>query len=613
MPPMRRGIVTVEVRTRNDSENAYEHKDETDDVTPRYDDDIHDEKYDASGNDDEGDITVQFPRSGGTLGQMEKETRYLRIWPYVRREPRVASIDIWNVRDRILHNYGKTDNEVEGFHMKVGYTIGAQFPNLWKFLKALQGLQAETEKLEQELNSGVMGREQRPKYILEHYQMFPNEKYFGQYGGIKPELVVCDPDLIRQILIKDFNNFTDRFHGRDFEADVLMQNILILEGEKWREVRHKLSPTFTSSKLKNMFYLIVERGEEFRKYINSIETNDKAIDCNELAAKFTTEVIGSVGFGVSMNCMSDDNAPFRKQGRTIFEMNFQKAFTYILSAVSPNAAKFLKISFFSRQLNTFFLNSIKDIVKQRENTNVKRQDFVDLLLELRKNSSFESKSSKSSGNILIDDKFMTAQAFVFFAAGFETTANVIGFTLHELAYNLDVQEKVIDEITDVLNTFNGKLSYDAISKMTYLEMVIMETMRKYPAVPALPRICTKQYTLPGTDLVIEKGMVIIIPVFPMHYDPKYFPEPEKFIPERFTPEEQRKRHPMVYLPFGDGPRNCIGKKLGIMQSMVALVSILRDYSVIPSGCSKKNIDFKPFYIVLCSNDGVWLNLVKRNL
>jgi hypothetical protein len=85
---------------------------------------------------------------------MEKATRYLRIWPYVRREPRVASIDIWNVRDRILHNYGKTDNE--GFHMKVGYTIGAQFPNLWKFLKALQGLQAKTEKLVQELNSGVI-------------------------------------------------------------------------------------------------------------------------------------------------------------------------------------------------------------------------------------------------------------------------------------------------------------------------------------------------------------------------------------------------------------------------------------------------------------------------
>ncbi|XP_077297552.1 aminopeptidase N-like [Arctopsyche grandis] len=94
------------------------------------------------------------------------EVNYIgKIIANVRREPRVASIDIWNVRDRIIHNYGKTDNEVEGFHMKVGYTIGAQFPNLWKFLKALQGLQAETEKLVEELNSGVMGRQQRPKYV----------------------------------------------------------------------------------------------------------------------------------------------------------------------------------------------------------------------------------------------------------------------------------------------------------------------------------------------------------------------------------------------------------------------------------------------------------------
>lgn len=83
----------------------------------------------------------------------------------VRREARVAPIEIWNVRMRTLEYYGRTDNEVEGFHQKVAHTAGAQFPNLWKFLKALQGLQVETEKTIAEMNAGVIGRKQRPEYV----------------------------------------------------------------------------------------------------------------------------------------------------------------------------------------------------------------------------------------------------------------------------------------------------------------------------------------------------------------------------------------------------------------------------------------------------------------
>jgi len=83
----------------------------------------------------------------------------------VRRDPRVAPIQLWNVHQRTIDHYGRTDNEVEGFHLKVVHTVGVQHPNLWKFLKGLQGLQAETEKSIAELNAGVIVRKQRPEYI----------------------------------------------------------------------------------------------------------------------------------------------------------------------------------------------------------------------------------------------------------------------------------------------------------------------------------------------------------------------------------------------------------------------------------------------------------------
>jgi len=94
--------------------------------------------------------------------------------------------------------------------------------------------------------------------------------------------------------------------------------------------------------------------------------------------------------------------------------------------------------------------------------------------------------------------------------------------------------------------------------MTYLDKVVAEILRKYPPLPMLNRECSKPYKIPGTDTVLEKGIPVFIPVTALHYDPNYYPEPERFDPERFSDEEKQKRHHYVYLPFGEGPRICIG-------------------------------------------------------
>jgi cytochrome P450 family 6 len=88
---------------------------------------------------------------------------------------------------------------------------------------------------------------------------------------------------------------------------------------------------------------------------------------------------------------------------------------------------------------------------------------------------------------------------------------------------------------------------------------VAETLRKYPPVPILSRECSKPYEIPGIDAVLETGTKVIIPLIAIHHDPKYYPEPDRFDPERFSEEEKRKRHHYVYLPFGEGPRICIGK------------------------------------------------------
>ena len=88
---------------------------------------------------------------------------------------------------------------------------------------------------------------------------------------------------------------------------------------------------------------------------------------------------------------------------------------------------------------------------------------------------------------------------------------------------------------------------------------ISETLRKHPPVPMLNRECSRPYKVPGTDIVLEKGTRVLIPLAPLHHDPRYYPEPHRFDPERFSEEEKQKRHHYAYLPFGEGPRICIGK------------------------------------------------------
>ncbi|KAB0790323.1 hypothetical protein PPYR_15336, partial [Photinus pyralis] len=143
-------------------------------------------------------------------------------------------------------------------------------------------------------------------------------------------------------------------------------------------------------------------------------------------------------------------------------------------------------------------------------------------------------------------------AMQFLFAGFETTGTTISFALYELAMNRSVQERLREEIRSLCGGKN-KISYEMISQMGYLDMVLKETLRKYPALPFLDRRSKASYKVPGSDLVIDKGVNVYISSIGLHYDENYFPNPYKFDPERFA----SKQNPWVYMPFGNGPRKCI--------------------------------------------------------
>ncbi|CAG2054362.1 unnamed protein product [Timema podura] len=136
---------------------------------------------------------------------------------------------------------------------------------------------------------------------------------------------------------------------------------------------------------------------------------------------------------------------------------------------------------------------------------------------------------------------------------------ILNFCLHELAMNPDVQENLREDVDSSLRRHGGELTYEAVNSMKYMDRVIYETLRKYHPDVMLNRVCSKSYTIPGTEVRIERGTQVIIPVYALNHDPQYFPDPERFYPDRFDPENKRSTDLLDFLPFGIGSRKCIGK------------------------------------------------------
>lgn len=147
-------------------------------------------------------------------------------------------------------------------------------------------------------------------------------------------------------------------------------------------------------------------------------------------------------------------------------------------------------------------------------------------------------------------------------------------------------------------------------KLNLLILFFSETMRKYSVAFILMRVALRDYKIANTSYTIEKGMITIIPVDAIHHDPDIYPNPSEFKPERFTPEEIAKRHSMSWLPFGEGPRNCIGLRFGEMQTMIALALLMKHYNITLSPKTPVPLEFTQKSFVLNAKGGIYLKLEK---
>ncbi|XP_058800198.1 cytochrome P450 6a2-like [Phymastichus coffea] len=462
--------------------------------------------------------------------------------------------------------------------------------------------------------SFFMGETTHGELVKKSYHKYKNFRFHGIYILCEPVLVINDPELIQLVLVKNFTQFYNRGVLSDAEKDPLSAHLARLEDEKWKRLRSKLSPTFTSGKLKLMFPLIKEICDQLINTCdNALESSD-IIELKTIITRFTIDCISSIAYGFNCDSLHNTDTPFLKYGKM---SNYVGRVFILFSFFIPQLIKFVPVPEKRRELEKFFTQIFIDMVEHRRKEKVSRNDFLNMLIELidyGKILEDETSEKKCHLSKLTEADKLTimeavSQAFIFFSAGQETTSSAISCCLYELALNPDIQQELFNEINKVHNN-PGDLTYEKLFGMQYLDMVFQETLRKYPGSSILNRIAVEDFKIPNSDFIIEKGMRIVIPITGLHMDPDIYSEPEKFNPIRFTPENKAKRHNFSYVPFGEGPRQCIGKRLGSLKPKIALFYMLLNYEF--SVCEKTSIPIKyqPDYFVQVPYD-IYLKVRRR--
>ncbi|CAG2165916.1 unnamed protein product [Oppiella nova] len=435
----------------------------------------------------------------------------------------------------------------------------------------------------------------QPFVELQWYKKYG--KLFGKFNMGKPCLTVADPELIKQILVKDFHSFRNR-PIRPTSHILNAKSMFRAWDDVWKRVRAIASPTFTSAKLRGMYGLISHCCEAFLNTLDKDVSNGmNEVELKRLMSAYTMDVIASCAFATKTNTYADPNNPFTTKANNLFTASIWK---WMLKLLLPSFI--VNTDIYRRTLNAsdsdFFVDISRSLVQQRKKNNEKHNDFLQLLMDAERpegnvreasdaneahhvnegKDEMEANAEALSDVVekkLTEDEIL-AQCFLFFVAGYESTSATLSYCTYELALNPGLQDRLYEETKEAFNE-KGEIDYEVLSRLPFIDALLSETLRNYPPVLRLQREAMEDVTLGDTGVKIEKGVAVEIPVYAIHHDPDHYPDPFTFSPDRFMPENRGHIQAYTYLPFGSGPRNCIGMRFALLESKLALAKISHSF------------------------------------
>ncbi|GFN84342.1 cytochrome p450 [Plakobranchus ocellatus] len=436
-------------------------------------------------------------------------------------------------------------------------------------------------------------------------------RVFGIYFFRKPVLVVTDPEVIKQILIKDFNVFVDRFFVGEgkLQNPLLRLTVFFAQGSTWRRLRKMMTPSFSGAKLRFLTSRVNKMARQLGDYLHNAAVEGRPLEAKWVFGAYILDISAAMTFGLDLDSLNNLEGPFTQHAKSLVTIDRPIQIKLTLAGIFPALLpilQFFNIGYFKYSDVCFFRDNLKALVRERVKQGESRDDFLQLFLEA------EFKATKEDGSYdccskLSEDEIV-AQALLFIIAGYDGSSGALQYLYYQLAKHQDVQTKILQEILEEVGE-DQEPTYENCQNLSYTEAAIEETLRMYPPVLLLLRNCTKDTTL--GEISVASGTGVIIPAYNVGRDPELFPNPDEFQPERFLGKSRLTVNPASFLPFGLGPRQCIGLRFAMLQIKVALVYTLRSVAVVSA--TPEVLETEDFTGVLTPKVPINLFLAPRDL
>nr|AQS60682.1 cytochrome P450 CYPSF02 [Sogatella furcifera] len=439
-------------------------------------------------------------------------------------------------------------------------------------------------------------------FFKDIYDSFPGEPFVGFYEFQRPSLLVRDPEIVKKVMTENFNSFhKNGVYMNERENSFFSRNPFVLSGASWKEARSKLTQALTVNKLKFIPESVSKMYPSMKTFLDETEDN---IEAYELGTNVTSGMAASWSWGIEDSGFSKTKSYVREIAKQVVELFVGTDFSMQLIHTNPWFTDLFRPSIVSDETD-FFNDLTKKSLKMLIDTgNNSSPCILNSLRQTRLKAG--QKDDELMKDEIIEDLSGVVAAFYFDA--YETTARAMSFLLYSLAQYPDVQKRLRAEVTKLPK---DQLTLDELHKLPYLEMVFSEVLRLYPPATFLRKKCTHNCELGGVK--VEAGSHIVIPILALHMDGDIYPEPDDFVPERFSEENKNNRHPYAYIPFGSGPRMCPGMRFAISLIKVVTSLLLQDYEILPP----KNEEFKPIRpsasgVLFVPDSPLKLHIVKLN-
>ncbi|XP_066262203.1 uncharacterized protein [Euwallacea similis] len=449
----------------------------------------------------------------------------------------------------------------------------------------------------------ILGRCTLGQAIHESYKKYDGYPFVGLFRSTRPVLLVRDPEFVSKILVKNFKSFRhNELNMPEDSKSLFAQNPFIQRDEKWKKTRQMITPGMTSGKMKNMYVILKVISQNFVKYIeNYPRATTDGIETRALTKRLTLDNVAKSAFGIDGKAFEsyEDISEFNKLANYFLSPGIMTSLVFVALQIFPNITT-LTERLFSNKAEVQLQSILSDIMNYRKKNNIKGNDYLQFLMDQGEQYNWS-------------DHIITSHASTLFIDGYETSSLVLSYMLLSLAQNPEYQQKIRDEIKKSEDENQGELTYEALHELPWLNACLYESLRYTPPVDFMTKLCTESFEYTPTNssyknmkVTLFPGDTVILPYAFLMKDDKYFENADKFMPERMFTNTDKS----IFFPFGDGPRTCIGQRLGIMQVKLGAASVIKNFELSISPKLQQPIKCYPYHFINEVKGGIWIRYKK---